>query len=41
MPRKQYFDQLSFSPFSGWHREQHDGINYFDLDMVGTLPSLR
>ena len=38
MPRKQYFDQL-FSPFSGWHREQHDGICYFDLDMVGVCPA--
>ena len=38
MPRKQYFNQL-FSPFSGWHREQHDGICYFDLDMVGVCPA--
>ena len=38
MPRKQYFDQL-VSPFSHWHREQHDGINYFDLDCVGTCPA--
>ena len=32
MARNQRFSQL-VSPFSEWHRNQHDGINYFDLDM--------
>ena len=38
MPRKQYFDQL-VSPFSHWHRAQHDGINMTDLDVCGICPS--
>ena len=38
MARNQRFSQL-VSPFSEWHRNQHDGINYFDLDMVGTCPA--
>lgn len=27
------------SPFSDWHRSQHDGINMIDIDVVGTCPA--
>lgn len=38
MPRNQYFDQL-VTPFSYWHRSQHNGIAYSDLDMVSICPA--
>ena len=38
MPRKQYFDQL-VSPFSYWHRSQHNGVSYTDLDMLSICPA--
>ena len=38
MPRNQYFDQL-VTPFSYWHRKQHNGIAYSDLDMVSICPA--
>jgi len=30
---------IQSSPFSDWHRAQHDGINMIDLDVVGTCPA--
>ena len=38
MPRKQYFDQL-VSPFSYFHRKQHNGIAYTDLDHCSICPA--
>ena len=38
MPRKQYFDQL-VTPFSYWHRNQHNGVAYTDLDMCSMCPA--
>ena len=38
MPRKQYFDQL-VTPFSYWHRNQHNGIAYSDIDQVSLCPA--
>jgi hypothetical protein len=38
MPRNQYFDQL-VSPFSYWHRKQHNGVAYSDLDQVSICPA--
>ena len=38
MPRNQYFDQL-VTPFSYWHRNQHNGIAYTDLDMCSLCPA--
>ena len=30
---------IQASPFSDWHRNQHDGINMVDIDVVGTCPA--
>jgi len=38
MPRKQYFDQL-VSPFSYFHRKQHNGIAYTDFDQCSICPA--
>ena len=38
MPRKQYFDQL-VSPFSYFHRKQHNGVAYTDLDKLAICPA--
>jgi len=38
MARKQYYDQL-VSPFSYWHRSQHNGVSYTDLDMLSICPA--
>ena len=38
MPRNKIFD-VQNSPFSSWHRSQHDGISYVDLDVLGICPA--
>ena len=38
MPRNQYYSQL-VSPFSYWHRKQHNGIAYTDLDKLAISPA--
>ena len=38
MPRNQYFSQL-VTPFSYWHRKQHNGVAYSDLDQVSICPA--
>ena len=38
MPRNQYFSQL-VSPFSYWHRKQHNGVAYTDLDQLSICPA--
>ena len=38
MPRNEIFTTQD-SPFSTWHRCQHDGINMVDLDVVGICPA--
>ncbi len=38
MPRNKIFSTID-SPFSHWHRNQHDGINMVDLDVVGICPA--
>ena len=38
MPRNKIFTTID-SPFSTWHRCQHDGINMVDLDVVGICPA--
>ena len=37
MPRNKIFSTID-SPFSHWHRNQHDGINMVDVDVVGICP---
>ena len=38
MPRNKIFTTID-SPFSSWHRSQHDGVNMVDLDVVGICPA--
>lgn len=38
MPRNKIWSVID-SPFSNWHRKQHDGIAYCDLDVVGICPA--
>ena len=38
MPRNQYYSQL-VSPFSYFHRKQHNGIAYTDLDQCSICPA--
>lgn len=37
MPRDKIYD-VQNSPFSSWHRSQHDGIAYSDADVLGLCP---
>ncbi len=38
MARNQYFNQL-VTPYSYWHRNQHNGIAYTDLDKLAICPA--
>ena len=38
MPRNKIFTTQD-TPFSTWHRSQHDGINMCDLDVIGMCPA--
>ena len=38
MPRNKIFTTQD-TPFSTWHRSQHDGVNMIDLDVIGICPA--
>ena len=39
MPRYKRSQSTIDSPFSTWHRRQHDGVNMTDIDVVGICPA--
>ncbi len=39
MARNQYYDVLSSTPYSYWHRSKHDGVSYLDLDKLAICPA--
>ena len=38
MPREKITSILT-TPFSHWHRQQHNGIAYLDLDYISVCPA--
>ena len=36
MVKKVYFDDVKFSKYSTWHRQQHNCLNFSDIDQVSS-----
>jgi len=36
MVKQQYFNDVKFSKYSKWHREQHNLLNFSDIDQVSS-----
>ena len=40
MPRNEQYPGVLKTPYSIWHREQHNGIAYSDIDKIAQCPDV-
>ena len=39
MARKEIYKRVLKTPYSRWHRQQHNGIAYTDIDKIAQCPA--